>query len=168
MHRTGVDMVSLEEIESVYRERYAGLLRTASAIADSREGGRDAVHDAFVNAIRGREGFRGEGSVEAWLWRIVVRAALERRRREHDGRRVEAEAIWADRPGDEHVEVRAAVASLPERQRLMLFLRYYGGLDYQAIAEATDVAVGTVGAELHAAHRSLRRRLGEEEAESRD
>ena len=166
VHQTGVAAVSLEEIESVYRSGYSTFLRTASAIADSREAGRDAIHDAFVNAISGREGFRGEGTLEAWLWRIVVRCALARRRRERDATNPVGEAIWTDRPADEqeHAEVRLAVAGLPERQRVMLFLRYYGDLDYESIATATGVRLGTVGAELHAAHASLRRYLKEVES----
>lgn len=163
-HRMGVEAVSLAGIEAVYRERYPAFLRTASAIADNREAGRDAVHDAFVNAIRGREAFRGEGTVEAWLWRMVVRSALQRRRQERGMSRTEAEAIWTDRLVEEHAEIRTAVAALPERQRLMLFLRYYGDLDYQAIADATGVRIGTVGAELHAAHLSLGRQLEEVES----
>jgi RNA polymerase sigma factor (sigma-70 family) len=57
--------------------------------------------------------------------------------------------------------VRAAVAALPERQRLALFLRYYADLDYAAIAAALGVAEGTVGATLNAAHAALRGSLKE-------
>jgi DNA-directed RNA polymerase specialized sigma24 family protein len=56
-------------------------------------------------------------------------------------------------------EVRFAVALLPERQRLTLFLRYYADLDYAAIADVLGVSEGTVAATLHASHRALRRRL---------
>ena len=57
--------------------------------------------------------------------------------------------------------MRAALALLPERQRLILFLHYYADLDYQTIAEAIDVSTGTVGATLHTARASLRRMLEE-------
>jgi RNA polymerase sigma factor (sigma-70 family) len=57
--------------------------------------------------------------------------------------------------------VRAAVAALPERQRLTLFLRYYADLDYDAIAATLGVASGTVGATLNAAHAALRGSLKE-------
>jgi DNA-directed RNA polymerase specialized sigma24 family protein len=57
--------------------------------------------------------------------------------------------------------VRAAVAALPERQRLTLFLRYYADLDYDAIAATVGVAPGTVGATLNAAHAALRSSLKE-------
>jgi RNA polymerase sigma factor (sigma-70 family) len=56
-------------------------------------------------------------------------------------------------------DLRALVATLPERQRHALFLRYYADLDYQAIAQALGVKPGTVAAHLHAAHETLRSRL---------
>ena len=56
--------------------------------------------------------------------------------------------------------VRAALALLPERQRLILFF-IYADLDYQTIAEAIDISAGTVGATLHTARAHLRRLLEE-------
>ena len=53
------------------------------------------------------------------------------------------------------------MAALPERQRLVVFLRYFADLDYREIAEALDVKVGTVSATLHAAHAALRSALSE-------
>jgi RNA polymerase sigma factor (sigma-70 family) len=49
------------------------------------------------------------------------------------------------------------VASLPERQRLAVYLRYFADLDYRSIATALDVEVGTVSATLATAHAALRR-----------
>ncbi len=63
---------------------------------------------------------------------------------------------------EERDAVRAAIAALPERQRLALFLRYYADLDYAAIAAALGVRRGTVSATLNHAHESLRAALGEE------
>jgi len=52
----------------------------------------------------------------------------------------------------ESAELRALVATLPERQRLVLFLRYYADLDYQAIGGVLGIATGTVSATLNQAH----------------
>jgi RNA polymerase sigma-70 factor (ECF subfamily) len=157
------EKLPLEAIEELYRDRYADFVRVATAISGSRETGRDAVHDAFVSAIRRRRDFRGEGSVDAWVWRIVVRNSVKQRSRGR--RRLADPALTDDLPVEplsgRDAVVRAAVAALPERQRLMLFLRYYGDLDYRTIARATGVKLGTVGAELHGAHRNLRRSLEE-------
>ena len=158
-------MASISAVEQVYRERHEAFVRTASAIANSREAGRDAVHDAFVSALRARGSYRGEGSIEAWLWRMVIRSALKLRRSDRL-QPLGSEPIFSpdsgvEPEGEPEAAVRAAVASLPEKQRLVLFLRYYGDLDYRTISEATGVRIGTVGAELSAAHRSVRRRLEE-------
>ena len=53
------------------------------------------------------------------------------------------------------------MAALPERQRLILFLRHYADLDYETIAAAVGIRRGTVAAALHAAHRTLRHALTE-------
>ena len=64
-------------------------------------------------------------------------------------------------PPKESTALTEVVAGLPERQRLVLFLRHYADLDYRSIATALDVTPGTVGASLNAAHASLRRLLQE-------
>jgi RNA polymerase sigma factor (sigma-70 family) len=60
----------------------------------------------------------------------------------------------------EHREIRQWISELPERQRVAVFLRYFTDLDYRGIAEALDIEVGTVSAALHAAHATLRTRVG--------
>jgi RNA polymerase sigma-70 factor, ECF subfamily len=157
----------LAQLEALYRARYPAFLRVARATVGDEGAAADAVHDAFVQAVRHRRSFRGEGTLEAWVWRMVVNAA-RKRLAAANGRPVLAEAppdfatdcCKEEEGGD---EVRAAVAALPERQRLALFLRYYADLDYACIAAALGVAEGTVGATLHAAHAALRKTLKEAE-----
>jgi RNA polymerase sigma factor (sigma-70 family) len=151
---------SLAELETLYRERYPVFLRVARATVRDDGAAADAVHDAFVQAVRNRGSFRGEGMLEAWVWRMVMNAARKRRRELPQATADLEEAAHESRNGFGD-PVRAAVATLPERQRLALFLRYYADLDYAAIAAALDVAEGTVGATLHAAHAALREVLKE-------
>jgi RNA polymerase sigma-70 factor (ECF subfamily) len=152
----------LEDIEALYRSRFPYFLRIATVVAGDEERAREAVQDAFADVIRSRSTFRGEGPVEAWVWRAVLNRARK--------------ATWASPPqpyedevaqpvnGDRELELGdlvGLIALLPERQRLAVFLRYYADLDYRAIAAALDVEVGTVSATLSAAHRTLRRALRE-------
>jgi RNA polymerase sigma factor (sigma-70 family) len=91
----------------------------------------------------------------------VVNEARKQRRRSHEPPVEESGRSTAENgTGD---SVRALLAALPERQRLVLFLRYYADLDYHSIADALGIAVGTVGAALNAAHAALRRQLQEVE-----
>ena len=152
----------LEEIERVYRTGYPTYLRVASAIADSPDLGHDAVQEAFVRAIRGRGSYRARGSLEGWIWRIVVNAARDRRVAAVEPlvRNVPVE------PGPQEGRgvLRQAIARLPERQRLAVFLRYFADLDQASIAQVLGVRPGTVAATLHAARETLRQSLEEVES----
>jgi RNA polymerase sigma-70 factor (ECF subfamily) len=148
----------LDQVERLYRERYAYFVRVAQAVVGGETAAHDAVQDGFAQAVRKLGSFRGDGPLEAWLWRLVLNAALAIRRRSgsFDPFELAPEPAASDaREGDE--QIRAWVAELPERQRLAVFLRYYADLDYKAIAEALGIEVGTVSATLNAAHSALRR-----------
>ena len=150
---------ALAAIEAVYRDRFAGFVRLAQAITGDEQAALDAVHDAFVRAVRYRRNLRDRESA----------AGLDLPDRDQRGAPEPAHAAVASRcprpivadGHDDGADVRAALALLPERQRLALFLRYYADLDYAAIAEALGVARGTVSATLHAAHSNLQTQLKE-------
>ena len=72
--------VVVERIAAAYELRFAQYVRVATAIAGDRERGRDAVQDAFARAIAGCLAYRGDGPLEAWLWRAVTNAARNQRR----------------------------------------------------------------------------------------
>jgi len=150
----------LDEIEALYRGRFDAFIRTATAICGDPDAGRDAVQEAFASAVRSRSTFRRDGTLEAWLWSIIVNEARSRARRRDPvpGMRT---APSEDGRGSETDALRAALAALPERQRLAAFLRYYADLDYAGIAAVLGISPGTVGATLNAAHAALRQRLEE-------
>jgi RNA polymerase sigma-70 factor, ECF subfamily len=154
---------SLTEIERVYRQRLPEFRRVAAAILGNREAARDAVQEGFALAVRKRTTFRGEGPLDAWLWRVVVNAAREQQRR--PGYMPQAGPPETSRNGtvedEADARVRVALSLLPERQRLVLFLRYYADLDYRTIAETLDVAPGTVGVTLSTARARLQQLLEE-------
>jgi RNA polymerase sigma-70 factor (ECF subfamily) len=66
---------------------------------------------------------------------------------------------------DSDPELAEAIRRLPPRRRLIVFLRYFGDLSYEQIAELMEISVGTVGAALTQAHEELRRELELEGAE---
>jgi RNA polymerase sigma-70 factor (ECF subfamily) len=154
---------ALEEIEAVYRANLGRFQRLATAIIGDREAGCEAVQDAFARAVHRRGEFRRAGSLEGWLWSIVVTTSRDAARSAStglscNGSRREAASTAAGDEGD-RADVRRVVARLPERQRLVLFLRYYADLDYGTIGDALEISAGTVGATLNQARESLRRAL---------
>lgn len=152
---------SVAQLEALYRERYDRFARVAGGIVGDGETGRDAVQHAFAVAIRERRSFRAEGSLEGWLWRIVLNEA---RRMASANRALPLsdgyEAPTNGHPADEY-GLRAWIATLPERQRAVLFLRYQADMQYSRIADVLGIDVGTVSATLSAAHTKLRKAMTE-------
>jgi RNA polymerase sigma-70 factor (ECF subfamily) len=157
---------TLEELRGLYEARLPAFRRLAEVVVGDREQALDVVQDGFARAVRLRRSFDRRGPLEAWLWRIVLNSArdeLARRRR----RAVETGIEQAvELPGDDSgseaaARVRAAVSELPERQRLVLFLRYFADLEYGSIGEVLGISSGTVGATLNAAHDRMRQLLEE-------
>ena len=151
---------TIHAIEELYRASYPRFARVARAMLGDEEQARDAVQEGFARAIRARSSYRGHGTLEAWVWRTVVNGCLEEGRRRLEWPLPEETTADNGRE-EERPELRAAVAALPERQRLVLFLRHYADLDYESIASALGVRRGTVAATLHAAHATLRQVLTE-------
>jgi RNA polymerase sigma-70 factor (ECF subfamily) len=148
----------LDALESLYRADLSRFVRTATAITGNEAAGRDAVQDAFVHAVRRRDSYRSDAPLAAWVWRIVINEALALRRgRASSLEQTSTTAQSTNGVPEQDAEVRAWVASLPERQRLVVFLRYFADLDYRSIAHALDIEVGTVSSTLAAAHAALRR-----------
>jgi RNA polymerase sigma-70 factor (ECF subfamily) len=157
----------LAEVEVLYRRRLREFRRVAAAVCGDREAAPDVVQEAFVRAVRELGSFRGEGLLEAWLWRIVLNTARNHRRASVGAASlsaVEAGTLTNGAETSSSGRIRAAVAALPERQRVVLFLRYYADLDYRAIAETLEISSGTVGATLTAARSALEKQLSRVEA----
>ena len=152
-----------EPLEQLYRDRYRTFRDVLAGVVGSQDLAREVVQEAFARALRERRRFRGEGSLEAWVWRIALNVALKTR---HELRR-EWALDWelpADPDGPDR-DVRSAVEALPPRRRLVIFLRYYADLSYAEIADVMDVAEGTVAATLAQAKADLGRVLDLEEVE---
>jgi RNA polymerase sigma factor (sigma-70 family) len=148
-------------LEALYGDRYSEFLRVASAIAGDEGRGADAVQDAFARALISLRAFRGDAPLEAWVWRIVVNAARSVRSKEQRASAEMPVPASSDNYNPDESEVRRRIASLPDRQRTAIFLRYFADLDYRTIAVVLGVEVGTVSATLSAAHDALRRNLEE-------
>jgi RNA polymerase sigma-70 factor (ECF subfamily) len=149
----------IDDLEDLYRTRRPQFCRAAAAIAGDPALGEDAVQDAFAKAVRRRRSYRGQGSLEAWVWRIVINAARDARRRKPSLLNLR------DRPEGSSANGRSEALPLDlltDRQREVLFLHYYADLDYATIAEALEISPGTVGATLSTARRILRQALAPE------
>jgi RNA polymerase sigma-70 factor (ECF subfamily) len=154
-------------VERIYRDRYADFLRVCIALTGNREAAHDAVQEGFTRGLRGLPAGIAPAAVEPWLWRAVTNAARDQRRRSATrlagtARLRQMTAAPGEPAAEEPGPAAAALGRLSERQRLVVFLRYYADLSHDQIAAALGIRPGTVAATLHAAHRSLRSALVQE------
>lgn len=154
---------SVAELEELYRTRFTVFRNGVAGVAGGVEPAREIVQEAFARALQQRRRYRGEGSLEAWVWRIAVNCALRARRDLRDSWDEPPEPAAPDvAPADG--DVRAALQALPPRRRLVVFLRYFADLPYAEIARICGVSEGTVAATLSQSHAELRNHLTPEGA----
>jgi RNA polymerase sigma factor (sigma-70 family) len=140
-------------VEELYRREFAQYVRVASSITRDAEVSRDVVQEAFARSLQKAGGLVDERALAAWVWRTVIRLAVERSRQEQ---RSFPELVMPDVELPERDPALArAVRALPARRRLLVFLRYYADLSYAEIAAAAGVSEGTVAATLAQARESL-------------
>jgi RNA polymerase sigma-70 factor (ECF subfamily) len=140
----------MEELERLYRERYAGFRAALATVTGSYDTARDAAQEGFARALANQHQFKG-GSLAAWVWRIAYNAALESPKAREVAGEVEVQLV--DQASDP--ELAAALRQLSPRRRLILFLRYFADLSYAEIAEVCEVSPGTVAATLAQAKETL-------------
>jgi RNA polymerase sigma-70 factor (ECF subfamily) len=145
------------EIEDVYRARQRAFQTTLASVTGSAESARDVVQEAFARALQKQHDFRGEGSLESWIWRIAFRVALGSKGSQELAVDEVPEVAFVDPKGDPALA--AAVRRLPTQRRFVVFLRYFADLSYAEIGEVLGIAEGTVAATLSQAHAQLEAEL---------
>ena len=145
------------------------LVGTAGLILGNRDVAQDAAQDALVRAWRDLPRLRDPDRFDGWLYRILVRACHDQRRRRGDrmpGLQSHIGAVYAAPDPAISVTERAAVAAglarLTPDQRVVLVLRYYLDLPLDAIAEAIGAPAGTVKSRLHRALNAMEAALAAE------
>ncbi|MDE2125782.1 MAG: sigma-70 family RNA polymerase sigma factor [Armatimonadetes bacterium] len=149
---------------AVLVDRYrARALRLAAAILRSNDEAQDVVQVAFLRAFGTLGTYRGDGAFFTWLYPIIVRTALDRRRTAWWRRRAaplqERDAAASfENASDARILVEQLLDALDAPMRAVLVLRELEGLEYEEIAIALRIPVGRVKWRLHRA-RALFREL---------
>ena len=141
-------------LDALYRAEYTGMVRLAFTLVGSNAEAEDLVQDSFVEVARRLQEIRKPG---AYLRSAVVsrcRSAL-RRRRVMEMHPPEPPAGLANDAG----ELWDVLAELPEDQRIVVVLRYYGGYRSSEIAKIVDVPGATVRSQLRRGLTALRKVL---------
>jgi len=133
----------------------------------------DLAQDVFLRIHRGLPYFRGEARLSTWIYRIVINVCSQERSEAQT--RGAAKQVSLDDP-DSHLpapstvdrrfsdfelrdRLEKAIQQLPAQYRILIAGHYLQGLQYEDLAEAMQLPLGTVKTQLHRAKRQLRELL---------
>jgi RNA polymerase sigma factor (sigma-70 family) len=157
-------------LETHQNRLYRFIIRNIGNPSDAE----DLTQQAFVEAVRSFQTFRGESELSTWLYGIamnLVRNHLSRAPHRRFGFEDESalDGTACDSPGpaealeqSQHVQqLEAAMAELPQSMRDVLVLVAVDELTYEEAAALLTIPVGTVRSRLSRARTALRQRLEE-------
>lgn len=157
-------------------ERHRSMVyRVAFQFAGNHHDAEDIAQEVFIKVYRSLDRFRQDAQLTSWMYRIVMNACIDHRRRHRVATAApfgeEAEQRMLNTPEETpDPEERAyagelgqvlewEIARLPKGQRVVFVMRHHQGMKLTEIAEALGLAEGTVKRQLHAAVHRLRQAL---------
>jgi RNA polymerase sigma-70 factor (ECF subfamily) len=157
------------ELTEVIARFHARMVAVAARVLNDDEEARDAVQDAYLQAVRHLDRFDRRARLSTWLHRVVVNAALMRlrARRRRPVESMENVALVDESANVEmaverrqvQAMVRRSLADAPSAQRTVLLLRDVEERDPEEVARALGVTRAAVKVRAHRARRALRVRL---------
>lgn len=146
------------DLSELYRDRYAPMVRLGTLLLGSQHLAEEVVQDCFV---RLQPRFDDLDDPSGYLHRSVVngcRSLMRRQRREREHLRTATGGLSAELGAHELLDI---LATLPERQRAALVLRFYADLPGSEIAAILGCREGTVKSLIHRGLEKLRAKVGE-------
>lgn len=156
----------VEQIRELIISLLPRLRRFARTITRNAHDADDLVQASIERALRHYEQWRPDSRFESWMFGIMRNAWIDevrsRRRRDKVLAPEESGENVGDRSSEAHVQmlsVQAAMAELPEEQRMAVALVLVEGLSYKEAADVLDVPIGTLTSRLARGREALQRLL---------
>jgi len=161
---------AFEVLVNTYKERLYWHIRRIVLDHDDTD---DVLQNTFIKVYRNIEGFKGESKLYSWLYRIATNESLSFLKtksrklgqsseavQEAMVNRLESDVYFE---GDEiQLKLQQAIATLPEKQKLIFNMKYFDEMKYEEISEILDTSVGGLKASYHLAVKKIKSHLHED------
>jgi RNA polymerase sigma-70 factor (ECF subfamily) len=139
---------------SQYKERLYWHIRKIVILHDDAD---DVLQNTFVKIFKNIEKFNGKSKLYSWMYRIATNESITFINKRAKERNVaiseyheqlvstlESDVYFS---GDEiQLILQKAIATLPEKQRLVFNMKYFDALKYNEISEVLETSVGALKA----------------------
>ncbi len=168
------DLVARLRDPSTCREAFGEVIKKYSdplykqirRMVQSHDDTNDLLQNTFLKAWQSIENFRGDARLSTWLHKIAINESITflEKERKRLGLSIDDEEshlinlIEADTEIDGDTlarKLREAIASLPEKQRLVFNMRYYDEMKYEQMSEILGTSVGALKASYHLAVKKI-------------
>jgi RNA polymerase sigma-70 factor (ECF subfamily) len=134
----------------VYKLYYKAMFNTSIRIVNNSAIAEDIMQEAFLEAFRQIDTYRGESSFGTWLKKIVINKSIDEIRKSKDV--IPIDDIGAEVPDqndDENYlqvlstkveEIRKAIHALPDNYRIILSLYLLEGYDHEEISQILNIS----------------------------
>ena len=159
--------------DALVKRHQKGVWRLVRRYIKSDADANDVTQLVFVRAFKGLVAFRGASSVRSWLYRIAINGSLSwiRDHRHEQPGEIAEDALSEPHAGPARIagdqegeRLRAAIAQLPPKQKMVLELRVFDDLPFKEVAELADCSENTAKVNFHYAVKRLRDILGGDDA----
>ncbi len=148
----------LSAYRQIYERYEQPLLRTAFRMLGRRQEAEDAVQDTFLKLYRGIGGFRSGSNFSTYLFRILINACTDMKRKRGSTvfEDMDAERIPSRTAAESGACLSQVVDRLPERMKECFVLNAVEEFTLQEVADMLKINIGSVKASVHRARKKLR------------
>ena len=155
--------VSYRELVSNHKERLYWHIRKIVLNHDDAD---DVLQNTFIKVFKNLNGFKGESLLFSWMYRIATNESISFLNKKARSLQVSSEGLQQKMVeeleedvyynGDEiQMKLQKAIATLPQKQRLIFNMRYFDDLKYEEISEILETSVGGLKASYHHAKKKI-------------
>ena len=152
------------EFDTFYEDHFDRVARALVLAGADRDRARDATQEAFTRALKRWRSVSVMERPDGWVYVVAMNRLKDVWRTAERDAPIQPVKLEPEHAIVTRVSVRAALETLPPRQRQAVVLRYLADLPVREIAQAMGCAEGTVKATLHQALRAMRIELEDGDA----
>lgn len=127
----------------------------------------DVLQNTFIKVYRNIDGFQANSKLYTWLYRIATNEALNFLKQQSRRQQVTAEEVQQlaleGLESDVYFEgdaiqlaLQKAIATLPERQRLIFNMKYFDDITFEELSQILDMSVGGLKSSYHLAVKKIK------------
>lgn len=154
---------AFRELVTQYKERLYWQIRNMVLDHDDAD---DVLQNTFIKIFRNINSFKGDSKLHTWMYRIAANESItflnKKAKRNNVSienvkdnalRKLESDVYFE---GDEiQLQFQKAIATLPERQRLIFTMKYFEDHTYEELADILEVTVGGLKSSYHIAVKKI-------------